>query len=297
MRQDVSRHAAQPFADMRKTTEPVRAMDQRTFSDKRLFEELTTLVSRAAKAILDARASGVTVRHKADASPVTAADRISERVLIAGLRTLLPGVPVISEEAAAARMPAATPAAFLLVDPLDGTREFIAGRDEFTINIALVQDTRPVLGIIAAPALHRIWRGGPRQGAERLSLAPGAAAHDCRSKTAIRTLPHDEGPLRVLVSRSHLDERTQAWLSRQSGAQTTPCGSSLKFCRIAEGEADVYPRLAPTMEWDIAAGDAVLTAAGGAVRSPEGASLVYGRTDRGLRIPAFIAWGRPPGPA
>jgi 3'(2'), 5'-bisphosphate nucleotidase len=295
MRQDVSQHAARASACTRKTT--VLAMDERTFADIDLVEELTTLVSRAAKAILDARAGGLTVRHKADASPVTAADRMSERILMAGLRTLLPGVPVISEEAAAASMPAATPSTFLLVDPLDGTYEFVAGRDEFTVNIALIENTQPVVGVIAAPALQRVWRGVRRQGAERLGLAPGADARACRSKTALRTVSFPDRPLRALVSRSHLDERTQAWLSQQTLAQTTPCGSALKFCRMAEGDADVYPRLAPTMEWDIAAGDALLTAAGGAVRTPEGGPLVYGRTDRGLRIPGFIAWSRPPDPA
>ena len=139
-----------------------------------------------------------------------------------------------------------------------------------------------------------IWRGKAEGRAERLHLQPGATSQEARDRTDIRTAMPQANRLRALVSRSHLDERTTAWLAQRSGVTLTACGSSLKFCRLAEGSADVYPRLAPTMEWDVAAGDAVLTAAGGAVLTPDGAPLVYGQTGRGLRIPDFIAWGMPP---
>jgi 3'(2'), 5'-bisphosphate nucleotidase len=262
--------------------------------EPRLIEELTALVSQAAAAVMRVRASTISVREKADASPVTAADEASEDIIAEGLRRLMPGLDVISEEAAARAVPQAAARTFALVDPLDGTREFIAGRDEFTINLAIVTGGRPVFGLVSAPALHCIWRGVIARGAERLQLAPGASPHDASERTAIRTSPPREDRLRALASRSHLDADTAAWLAQHSGVEVSSCGSAVKFCRIAEGAADVYPRLAPTMEWDVAAGDAVLTAAGGAVLTPDGLPVTYGRVDRGLRIPAFIAWGRAP---
>lgn len=264
----------------------------RDFLDPFLADELTSLVSQAAAAVMDIRASTVAVRLKSDASPVTAADHASEEIIMQGLSRLLPGIMVVSEEASAQSAPQSLSSTFILVDPLDGTREFIAGRDEFTINLAIVVGTRPVLGVVSAPALHGIWRGVVSRGAERLHLAPGAATKAARDKTALNTAVPDREHLRAVVSRSHMDEATAAWLSDKSGLELLSIGSALKFCRVAEGAADIYPRLAPTMEWDVAAGDAVLTAAGGAVTTPEGKPLVYGRIETGLRIPAFIAWGR-----
>jgi 3'(2'), 5'-bisphosphate nucleotidase len=256
-----------------------------------LIGELTALVARAAAAVMQIRSSSLIVRHKPDASPVTAADEASEEIIAEGLRRLLPGVGVISEEAAAKAAPHSVASVFVLVDPLDGTREFIAGHDEFAINLAIVVEGRPAVGLISAPALQTIWRCKAAGGAERLRLASGAsAAHET---VDIRTSPpHD--CLRALVSRSHLDQRTTTWLAQRAGVEMISCGSSLKFCRIAEGAADIYPRLAPTMEWDVAAGDAVLTAAGGAVLTPGGQPVLYGHIDRGLVIPEFIAWGAPP---
>lgn len=257
-----------------------------------LIDELTALLSRAAEAVMRIRMSPLTVRQKSDASPVTAADEASEEIIAEGLRRVLPGTAVISEEAAAKAAPQSAAPLFALVDPLDGTREFIAGRDEFAINLAIVADSRPVLGLVAAPALQTIWRSAATGGAERLQLAPGALREVCRPVAIHTAAPHAR--LRALVSRSHPEERTAAWLAQQGAVEKMPCGSALKFCRIAEGAADVYPRLAPTMEWDVAAGDAVLTAAGGAVLTPDGDQLHYGQAGRGLIIPAFIAWGRSP---
>lgn len=264
------------------------------FLQPRLVDEMTDLVSRAAAAVMKIRSSALAVRHKSDSSPVTAADDASEDIIARGLQQLLPGLDIISEEAAAHSAPQSVGATFALIDPLDGTREFVAGHDDFTVNLAIIAQGRPVVGLVAAPALQLVWRSKAEGGAERLHLQPGATSQEARDRTDIRTAMPEANRLRALVSRSHLDERTTAWLAQRSGVALTACGSSLKFCRLAEGSADVYPRLAPTMEWDVAAGDAVLTAAGGAVLTPDGAPLVYGQTGRGLRIPEFIAWGRPP---
>jgi 3'(2'), 5'-bisphosphate nucleotidase len=258
-----------------------------------LLEELTTIVSAAAAAILAVRAGPLDARSKPDLSPVTAADHAAEAVILEGLARLLPDVPVVSEEAAGRAPPARLPDTFILVDPLDGTREYVAGRDEFTVNVAIVAAGRPVLGIVAAPALAMLWRAAAGSVAERLHLVPGAPASAARERIAIRcrALPRTGGV--VAVSRSHLDARTQAFLSGLPQSERIVSGSALKFCRVAEGAADVYPRLAPTCEWDVAAGHAVVAAAGGTVVTPAGAPLPYGRIAEQFRIPAFIAWGDP----
>ena len=152
------------------------------------------------------------------------------------------------------------------------------------INIALMAGSAPVLGIIAAPALGLIWRGIVGRGAERVAFAPDGNA---RRRSPIHTRPRPQGELVVLVSRSHLEPRTQTFLDGLPKARTVPCGSAVKFCRVAEGSADLYPRLAPTRDWDVAAGHALVEAAGGQLRTPDGAPLVYGTPD--LRIPGFIA--------
>ncbi len=228
---------------------------------------------------------------------MTAADHAAEAVILAGLARVLPGVVVVSEEAASRAPPAALPGSFVLVDPLDGTRELLAGRDEFTVNVALVRGGRPRLGIVAAPAQGVLWRGIEHQGAERLRLSPGAPAGDARERSAIRTRAAPRAGLVAVVSRSHLDRDTEAFLARLPVAGTLASGSALKFCQVAEGAADVYPRLSTTCEWDVAAGHAVLAAAGGTVTTPEGAALRYGEFARDFRVPAFVAWGDPSAPA
>jgi 3'(2'), 5'-bisphosphate nucleotidase len=265
--------------------------------DGRLLDELTTIVSTAAAAILAVRAGALDTRTKPDLSPVTAADQAAEAVILEGLARACPGVPVVSEEACSQAPPARLADTFILVDPLDGTRELIAGRDEFTVNVALVRGGRPVRGVVAAPALGLVWRGGEGVGAERLRLAAGAPASAAREQTAIRCRPLPREGLVAAVSRSHLDARTRDLLARLPVADEIVCGSALKFCRLAEGAADVYPRLAPTCEWDVAAGHAVVAAAGGMVAAPDGTPLPYGRIDDNFRIPAFIAWGDPSAPA
>jgi 3'(2'), 5'-bisphosphate nucleotidase len=234
-----------------------------------LADELTAISIAAADAIRRSHWEREGARIKADASPVTAADEAAEAVIRDGLARLDPVTPVISEEAAEREPPKLTGTSFFLVDPLDGTREFIAGRGEYTVNIGLVCDGAPVLGIIAAPALGLIWRGVLGRGAERLEFAAGKTSQP----QAIRPRAAPKHALRVIASRSHLDAQTQGYLDGLRGAELVRCGSSVKFCRLAEGAADLYPRFAPTRDWDVAAGHAILAAAGGGVAAPDGTAL------------------------
>ncbi len=223
---------------------------------------------------------------------MTAADEASEALILEGLAHLMPGVPVIAEESVGRGRPKALGPSFLVVDPLDGTKEFLAGRDEFTVNVALVTNGTPIAGIIAAPALGLIWRGVVGGGAERLRVKPGATPSEAydRSNIHARAAP---ARLTVATSRTHLDKITEGFLARLPVAKHCLCGSAIKFCHIAEGSADVYPRLSPTREWDVAAGCAILTAAGGIVTTPAGTPLDFGRVAEKFLVPAFIAWGDP----
>jgi 3'(2'),5'-bisphosphate nucleotidase len=180
---------------------------------------------------------------------------------------------------------------FILVDPLDGTREFLSRNGEYTVNIALVRDGSPCCGAVYAPALARLWVGGTI--ARTVEVKPDGAlpAPDRWRPIKVRTAP-PEG-LTALVSRSHCDAETEAWLARLPVATRKEAGSSLKFCVLAEGDADVYPRFGPTMEWDIAAGHAVLKAAGGTIATVDGTRLRYGKIEQGFRNPGFIACGDP----
>jgi 3'(2'), 5'-bisphosphate nucleotidase len=252
-----------------------------------LLDELTAIVGQASAAILALAPDALNLRRKADQSPVTAADETAEALILEGLTRLLPGVPVVSEEAAI--RPSILGATFLLVDPLDGTREFISGRPEFTVNIALIQDGTPQVGVLAAPALRRLWRGIVGQGAERLSLAAGVCAPNAPEAISTRRAP--PSGLVAMTSRSHFDSATQALLARLPVGERQAIGSSAKFGYVAEGSADLYARLAPTSEWDIAAGHAVVVAAGGSVTTPDGQPIRYGGVASDFRVPAFIAWG------
>jgi 3'(2'), 5'-bisphosphate nucleotidase len=259
---------------------------------RQLVAEISSIISAAGAAILAAGRASLNVRAKADDSPVTSADHASEAVMLEGMARLLPGVPVISEEAGWAQSNISNKT-FVLIDPLDGTRELVAGRDEFTINLAIIENGRPQLGIIAAPARGLIWRGVPGAGAERLRLVPGEPASSATDRVDIRTRPSPGSGLVALVSRSHLDGQTESLLARLPLAHRVACGSAIKFGLLAQGEADIYPRLSPTCEWDIAAGDAIIAAAGGLMTAPSGSTLAYGRIDREFRVPGFIAWGDP----
>jgi 3'(2'), 5'-bisphosphate nucleotidase len=250
------------------------------------INSLTAISIAAANAIKESFTPD-SVRIKADGSPVTSADEAAEAVIRDGLASLAQPFPIVSEECSDDRTLPAKSDCYYLVDPLDGTKEFIAGRDEYTVNIALMSEGRPLLGVITAPALGLIWRGTVGRGAERLEFPSGKALppHPIHSRST------PVGELMVMVSRSHLDPPTEAYLKRLPHTRRLGCGSSLKFCRLAEGAADHYPRLGPTMDWDIAAGHAILTAAGGIVTQPDGSRLKYGTA--GLRIPSFLAWGDP----
>ena len=250
-----------------------------------LMEELTAIAARAAAAIRQCGAASL--RQKADGTPVTAAVQAAEAVILRDLKRLAPGIPIVSEESSAEdQVHAGTSrdATYFLVDPLDGTREFIAGRDEFTINIALINLGTPLIGIIAAPAADVAWRGIVGRGAERTTLS------DQSGRTAIRSRRRPPAPV-IMISRSHLDAGTKAYLAGLAQGSSVSSGSSIKFCRIAEGDADLYPRLAPTHDWDVAAGHAIVVAAGGEVRAADGSQLRYGTPKR--LIPDFIARGDP----
>jgi 3'(2'), 5'-bisphosphate nucleotidase len=264
-----------------------------TIRDQALIDALTGIVSCAAAAILKARAGTLATRHKADRSPVTVADEASEAVILEGLARVLPGVPVVSEEAGATAE--LTGDAYLLVDPLDGTRELVAGRDEFCVNIALVSAGRACLGLIGSPALGQIWRTAG-QGAERLTLAPGAEPKSATERSTIRSRPWPQTGAIAVISRSHLEARTQAFLERLPPTERIASGSALKLCRVAEGKADVYPRFSPVCQWDLAAGDAIVTAAGGLVTTPAGAPLTYDMRKERFLVDGFIAWGDPSAP-
>jgi 3'(2'), 5'-bisphosphate nucleotidase len=256
-------------------------------ADPRLLDGLTLIAARAAAVITAVSGPALTHREKPDGSPVTAADEASEAIILDGLERLLPGVPVISEEAASRTRPEAVGDVFLLVDPLDGTRELISGQSEYTVNIALVRDRTPTVGIVAAPAYKLLWRGLIGYGAERLRMS--ADPHITTERTEITTRARPAQHPVAVTSRFHRDGPTDAYLTRTPELEQVVVGSSLKFCRIAEGAADVYPKLSPMFEWDIAAGHALIEAAGGVMQAPDGRRLVYGRED--LRIPAFIASG------
>jgi 3'(2'), 5'-bisphosphate nucleotidase len=249
-----------------------------------LIEPLTALAVRAARAIRQATRDGA-VRRKADGSPVTDADLAAEMTIRQGLTDIAPALPVISEEQAEPRA-TTSGESYFLVDPLDGTREFIAGRDEYTINIALMASGAPILGLIAAPALGLLWRGIVGSGAERMVLSLDGAN---LPPSAIHGRHRPESGTVVMVSRSHLDTRTRAYLDGLPQSRTEATGSAVKFCRLAEGSADLYPRLGPTHDWDVAAGHAIVAAAGGRVVTPEGGLIRYGTPE--LLIPGFIASG------
>jgi 3'(2'), 5'-bisphosphate nucleotidase len=253
-----------------------------------LREPLTELVIRAGAAILSLNRAAMKIDGKADGSPVTEADLVADRIIAEGLEWLIPDVPVFSEECVHLAKPPYG-GSFFLIDPLDGTKEFVAGRNEFTVNLALVTNGTPLLGIIGAPALGLIWRGLVGRGAERLTTGRGSAAEPIHT----RPFPKRGEPWIAAVSRSHGDIRTEAFIDARPGAIRQKLGSAVKFGRVAEGGADIYPRLSPTSEWDIAAGHAVVTAAGGKITDAQGAGLTFGAGRHGFTVPEFIAWGDP----
>ena len=255
-----------------------------------LFLAKATLA--AGPAVMEEYERGCDVASKADGSPVTSADRRAEVIICERLASIAPKLPVCAEEAVAAGGRAQVAERFLLVDPLDGTREFLAGNGEFTINVALIERGAPIAGAVYAPAIGRLWVGG--ETAFTCDAAAGAALPGEGSRRRIRTRRAPTS-LIAFASRSHLDAESDAFLKGLPVGETRFAGSSLKFCLIAEGLGDVYPRFAPTMEWDTAAGDAVLRAAGGTTLTLDGLPLTYGKIGRkgepDFVNPDFISWG------
>jgi 3'(2'), 5'-bisphosphate nucleotidase len=251
-------------------------------TDHDLLELCFSLAAEAGDAILAVRARGFETSVKADFSPVTEADHAAELIIAAGLRAATPDIPVVAEEEMAGGHVPREARAFWLVDPLDGTKEFAAGRDDFAVCIGLVRDGRPVLGVVGGPAYGTLYGG---------IVGEGAVLRDGAGERAISVRSAPEAGLTVIASRSSASHpRVAPYLAGHSVAETIQMGSALKFCRVAEGVADLYPRFGRTMEWDTAAAQAVLEAAGGAVRDADtGAKLGYGKP--GFENPHFVALG------
>ncbi|MDH5822196.1 3'(2'),5'-bisphosphate nucleotidase CysQ [Luteimonas sp. RD2P54] len=248
-------------------------------------EGVIALAGEAADAILQVYAGEFAVERKDDASPVTAADMAAHHRILAGLADLTPDIPVLSEESAHA-VPLALRRRWprlWVVDPLDGTREFVKRNGEFTVNIALVEDGVAVFGVIQQPVTGAVWYGGAGCGAQR---------REGRTDRTLRVHRPAGAPLRVAASRSHRDARTEALMARIGQTEPVALGSSLKFCWLAEGRMDVYPRFGPTSEWDTAAGQAILEGAGGAVLDPRDRPFRYNQRDT-LLNGDFIALGDP----
>ena len=251
-----------------------------------LLEELCITAREAGAEIWAIFEAGFETIIKADASPVTVADHAAEAIILRALGRLAPEVPVVAEEEAAAGRIPTVDARFFLVDPLDGTRDFVARGRDFTVNIGLIEDGAPTLGIIYAPSYGRLWAGDTVEGTAFVSDAPPGGAEQARSPLQVRTPP--PSPI-ACASKSHDVPATESYLKALGITERRSVGSSLKFCLVAEGKADLYPRPSPTSEWDTAAGHAVLVAAGGRVFSIDGGPLAYGKP--GFRNPGFVAAG------
>ncbi|MFT8891618.1 MAG: 3'(2'),5'-bisphosphate nucleotidase CysQ [Acetobacter papayae] len=250
-------------------------------TESELLALATRLVEEAADLIRAIRAKGFETQTKTDSSPVTEADTTAEAHILRGLRAATPDIPVVAEEEVAAGLQTAVAPAYWLVDPLDGTREFAAGRDDFTVNIGLVRDGRAFLGAMSLPAYHQTYWGG---------VGLGAFRRDSRGEQAIHVRKAPAEGLSVLASRHHADDvRLAEYLNGRNIASLGNIGSAVKFVRVAEGLVDLYPRLGPTMEWDTAAPQAIVEAAGGQITLLDGSPLVYGKS--GWKNPPFVCTG------
>lgn len=262
-------------------------------ADRRtLVDGLRRLSLKAGAAIMAHYGRGIEAARKEDDSPVTIADHEAERIILDGLRRLAPGVPVVAEEQAAAGHIPEIGACFFLVDPLDGTKEFLRENGEFTVNIALVENRLPVAGVVYAPAKNRMFYNLDAAAYEH-SISPSADGNidGLEVPRVINVRKPAPDGLSVIVSRTHRDHKTNEYLDLYRVKEFLVAGSSLKFCLVATGEADLYPRHGRTMEWDTAAGHAVLAAAGGSVTQLDGAPLLYGKVERGFDNPFFVARG------
>ena len=236
------------------------------------------------------RDEAIETRRKDDHSPVTAADEDAEAFILARLAEIAPGVPVIAEEETAAGRVQQIAERFFLVDPLDGTKEFLNRNGEFTVNIAEIVGGVPVRGVVFAPAKERLFMGELETGAYELATKPGAPPDFSQARAISACEPGTDGLIAV-ASRSHRDTKTEEYLAAYPVKDFVAAGSSLKFCLVAAGEADIYPRHGRTMEWDTAAGHAVLAAAGGSVKTIDGKPFVYGKAGENFANPYFVARG------
>jgi len=265
-----------------------RAFQLDQASRNEIAQFLASAALAAGPAVMAVYERGFEVFAKDDGSPVTLADRRAEAVICALLSRAAPTTPIVAEESVSEGGRPAVDQRFLLVDPLDGTKEFIARNGEFTINVALIDRGTPIAGAVYAPALGRLWFAGDSAFVCAAPVGCGLPAEAEWMPIHVRNAP---AAMVAVASRSHADTETKAFLQRLPIAERRSRGSSLKFCLVAEGEADVYPRFGPTMEWDTAAGDAVLRAAGGVVLDPSGRPLAYGKQERDFKNGSFIAWG------
>lgn len=246
-----------------------------------ILADVITIADEASAKVLHIYQSDFKVSYKADESPITAADVASHQSIANGLRKLSPDIPILSEEAAQAPWAERKHwRRFWLIDPIDGTKEFTQRSDEFTVNIALIENGEPVMGVVTAPALKEAFWGIKGEGAYK---------RDHTGQVHSIHVAERQNTKRVVASKSHLNDETRAFIEALGAHEIVQAGSSLKFCRIAEGQADIYPRMGPTSEWDTGAAHAVLLAAGGDVRREDGVPLRYGKED--VLNPRFIAAG------
>ena len=254
-------------------------------------EKLAAIALNAGELIMDVYASDFEVERKGDASPVTEADERAEALILEALAAAEPDLDVLAEEAVSAGIIPEIGERFALVDPLDGTKEFINKRGEFTVNIAIIEHGRPVMGVVYAPALERLFVADGVSSAWQAMAAPGADVPPASQRTPLRIRTAPAIGLTGVASKSHRTPETDAFLETYKVHNLVSAGSSLKFCLIAAGEADLYPRMGRTMEWDTAAGQAVVEAAGGRVLQEDGKPLLYGKVERGYDNPHFIVYG------
>ncbi|MBL4602946.1 MAG: 3'(2'),5'-bisphosphate nucleotidase CysQ [Emcibacteraceae bacterium] len=247
---------------------------------------LSCTAIEAGDKIMEIREGNIGVRYKEDSSPVTLADQAAEKIILRDLAIIAPEIPIVAEESASEGNIPEVSNIFWLVDPHDGTKEFIAGGTDFTVNIALIENGQPTFGIIYAPALGDIYIAKDPDTATIQKVKNGIVIGE---EAPIRVRQASKDNLTALASKSHLDDETKAYLEKLGVKDMTSAGSSLKFCVVAAGKADIYPRFGPTMEWDIAAGHAILSAAGGTLTNPDGSPFQYNKVD--FRNGAFIASG------
>jgi len=262
-------------------------MTSQTINYPLLAEKLYETVLEAGRKIMEIFATDFDVLYKDDKSPVTEADQAAEKIILRDIAAIAPDIPVIAEEMASAGNIPDVADIFWLVDPLDGTKEFIRKGTDFTVNIALIEDGQPGFGIVYAPALGRMFVAKDPDTAVQMTIREGRFIGD-EQPISVRDVP--TGGITAVASKSHRDADTNAFLEKLGVSNVVSIGSSLKFCLVAAGEADIYPRFGPTMEWDTGAGHAVLKAAGGTVSNPDGTPFRYRKP--GFRNGFFIANGR-----